>query len=108
MHYKRLLTLIDSISSYLSVGLDIGADFTWMSIALPSNAVRIRLYIDIYLEYQKHLDALLNSLHETVDNLQDTVIYGQLALLQSLHKCICPSGVPALPGASCTWPHSIM
>ena len=23
--------------------------------ALPSNAVRIRLYIDTYLEYQKHL-----------------------------------------------------
>ena len=35
MHYKRLLTLIDSVSSYLSVGLDVGADFTWMSIALP-------------------------------------------------------------------------
>lgn len=38
MHYKRLLTLIDSISSYLSVGLDIGADFTWMSIALPNGS----------------------------------------------------------------------
>ena len=35
MHYKSLLTLIDSVSSYLSVGLDVGADFTWMSIALP-------------------------------------------------------------------------
>ena len=35
MHYKRLLSLIDSVSSYLSVGLDVGADFTWMSIALP-------------------------------------------------------------------------
>ena len=35
--------------------------------ALPSNAVRIRLYIDTYQEYQKHLDALLKALHETVD-----------------------------------------
>ena len=34
MHYKRLLTWIDGSSSYLSVGLDVGADFTWMSIAL--------------------------------------------------------------------------
>ena len=38
MHYKRLLTLIDSISSYPSVGLDVGADFTWMSIALPNGS----------------------------------------------------------------------
>ena len=34
MHYQRLLSLIDSVSSYLSVGLDVGADSTWMSIAL--------------------------------------------------------------------------
>ena len=38
MHYKRLLTWIDGSSSYLSVGLDVGADFTWMSIALPNGA----------------------------------------------------------------------
>lgn len=38
MHYKRLLALIDSVSSYLSVGLDVGADFTWMSIALPNGS----------------------------------------------------------------------
>ena len=38
MHYKRLLSLIDSVSSYLSVGLDVGADFTWMSIALPNGS----------------------------------------------------------------------
>ena len=38
MHYKRLLTLIDGVSSYLSVGLDVGADFTWMSIALPNGS----------------------------------------------------------------------
>ena len=52
--------------------------------ALPSNAVRIRLYIDTYQEYQKHLDALLKALHETVDRLQDTLIYDQICLLQSL------------------------
>ena len=52
--------------------------------ALPSNAVRIRLYIDTYQEYQKHLDALLKTLHETVEKLQDTLIYDQICLLQSL------------------------
>ena len=52
--------------------------------ALPSNAVRIRLYIDTYQEYQKHLDALLKALHKTVDQLQDTLIYDQICLLQSL------------------------
>ena len=52
--------------------------------ALPSNAVRIRLYIDTYQEYQKHLDALLKALHETVEKLQDTPIYDQICLLQSL------------------------
>ena len=53
--------------------------------ALPSNAVRIRLYIDTYLEYQKHLDALLKALHETVERMQDTLICDQICLLQSLH-----------------------
>ncbi len=53
--------------------------------ALPSNAVRIRLYIDTYQEYQKHLDALLKALHKTVDQLKGTTVYGQISLLQSLH-----------------------
>ena len=40
IHYQRLLSLIDSVSSYLSVGLDVGADSTWMSIALlPDDSV---------------------------------------------------------------------
>ena len=52
--------------------------------ALPSNAVRIRLYVDTYQEYQKHLDTLLKALHETVEKLQDTPIYDQICLLQSL------------------------
>ena len=52
--------------------------------ALPSNAVRIRLYVDTYQEYQKHLDTLLKALHETVEKLQDTLIYDQICLLQSL------------------------
>lgn len=38
MHYKRLLTFMNGVSSYLSVGLDVGADFTWMSIALPNGS----------------------------------------------------------------------
>ena len=52
--------------------------------ALPSNAVRIRLYVDTYQEYQKHLDTLLKALHETVEKLRDTLIYDQICLLQSL------------------------
>ena len=52
--------------------------------ALPSNAVRIRLYVDTYQQYQKHLDELLKTLHETVEKLQDTPIYNQICLLQSL------------------------
>ena len=52
--------------------------------ALPSNAVRIRLYVDTYQEYQKHLDALLKALHETAEKLQNTLIYNQICLLQSL------------------------
>jgi len=52
--------------------------------ALPSNAVRIRLYISLYKEYQKHLDDLLAALHESVDRLQGTAVYGRICLLQSL------------------------
>ena len=38
--------------------------------ALPSNALRIRLYIETYREYQKHLDSILEELHKAVDGLQ--------------------------------------
>ena len=37
MHYNKLLQIFDS-TSYLSVGLDVGADFTWMSIDLPNGS----------------------------------------------------------------------
>lgn len=37
--------------------------------ALPSNATRIRLYIDSYWEYQKHLDSILEELRNAVDKL---------------------------------------
>ncbi len=52
--------------------------------ALKSNAVRIRLYISIYKEYQKHLDDILEALHESVDKLQGTAVYDHICLLQSL------------------------
>ncbi|MSS87213.1 IS110 family transposase, partial [Eisenbergiella tayi] len=35
MHYHKVLEMFESIP-YLSVGLDVGADFTWMSIMLPN------------------------------------------------------------------------
>ncbi len=52
--------------------------------ALSSNAIRIRLYIDSYRECQKHLDAILQALHEAVDKLQETPVYGRICLLQTL------------------------
>ena len=52
--------------------------------ALPSNAVRIRLYIKMYREYQAHLDSILEELHKTVDKLQGDPVYDRICLLQSL------------------------
>ena len=59
-------------------------DATIFGRALDSNAVRIRLYISIYKEYQKHLDDILEALHEFVDKMQDTAVYDRICLLQSL------------------------
>ena len=52
--------------------------------ALPSNAVRIRMYIETYLAYQKHLDSLLDELHKAVDKFQGKPVYDQITLLQSM------------------------
>jgi transposase len=52
--------------------------------SLASSAVRIRLYISSYKEYQKHLDDILESLHEFVDKLLGTAVYDRICLLQSL------------------------
>ena len=38
MHYKKVLEMFQNIP-YLSVGLDVGADFTWMSIMLPNGTL---------------------------------------------------------------------
>ena len=38
MQNKQVVELLNS-SSYLSVGFDVGADFTWMSIALPNQTI---------------------------------------------------------------------
>ena len=38
MHYQKVLKMLQSIP-YLSVGLDVGADFTWMSIMLPNGTL---------------------------------------------------------------------
>lgn len=53
--------------------------------ALPSNALRIRLYIKTYLEYQAHLDSILEELHNAVDKLEGTPVYDRILLLQSMH-----------------------
>ena len=51
---------------------------------LKSNAVRIRLYIETYQQYQTHLEAILQELHKAVDQLQGMPVYNQIALIQSL------------------------
>lgn len=53
--------------------------------ALPSNALRIRLYIKIYREYQAHLDSILEELHKTVNKLEGTPVHERISLIQSLH-----------------------
>lgn len=52
--------------------------------ALPSNALRIRLYIKTYREYQEHLDSILEELHKAVDKLEGTPDYDRILLLQTL------------------------
>ena len=52
--------------------------------ALPSNAIRIRLYIETYRMYQGHLDSILEELHKATDRLQGTPVYDRICLLQSL------------------------
>ena len=64
--------------------LEAAKDSAIFGRALPSNAVRIRLYIESYQTYQKHLDTLLLALHEAVDKLQGTPVYDRICLLQSL------------------------
>lgn len=56
-------------------------DAAVFSRALPSNAIRIRLYIDSYREYQKHLDTILKALHESVGKLLGTAVYNRIRLL---------------------------
>lgn len=52
--------------------------------ALPSTALRIRMYIKTYQEYQAHLDSILAELHKAVDKLEGTPVYDRIFLLQSL------------------------
>ena len=52
--------------------------------ALPSNALRIRLYIKMFREYQTHLDSIQDELHKAVNKQQGTPVYDRICLLQSL------------------------
>lgn len=52
--------------------------------ALPSNAICIRLYIDSYREYQKHLDTIMEAIYASVGRLEGDPIYDRILLLQSL------------------------
>lgn len=73
-----------ALSKYDSIRA-VAEDAAIFGRALPSNAVRIRLYIETYQEYQNHQDALLLALQEAVDRLQGTPAYDRICLLQSLH-----------------------
>ncbi len=46
--------------------------------ALPSSAIRIRLYIETYREYQKHLDSILEEFHKAVDGPQGKPVYDRI------------------------------
>lgn len=52
--------------------------------ALPSNAIRIKLYIEQYQQYQKHLDIIMDAIQESVNALEGTVTYDRIQLLQTL------------------------
>ena len=52
--------------------------------ALPSNAVRIRLYVEQFKEYQQHLDDILEALHKAVDGLKNPITRERIELLQTL------------------------
>ena len=52
--------------------------------ALQSNAIRIRLYIKLYREYQGHLDSMLEELHKAVERLEGTPVRDRISLLQTL------------------------
>ncbi len=64
--------------------------------ALPSNALRIRLYIETYREYQKHLDSILEELHKAVDGLQ-----GKPIITRSALSSPCGCGFPERSCADC-------
>ena len=72
-----------ALSRYEAI-LEAAKDAAIFGRALPSHAVRIRLYIESYQTYQKHLDTLLLALHEAVDRLHGTPVYDRICLLQSL------------------------
>lgn len=52
--------------------------------AMKSNAIRIRLYIDSYREYQKRLDTIMETIHSSVDALEGGPVHDRILLLQSL------------------------
>ncbi|MCI8635106.1 MAG: IS110 family transposase [Eubacterium sp.] len=52
--------------------------------SLLSSALRIRLYIKTYREYQEYPDSILEELHKAVDKLEGTPAYDRIVLLQSL------------------------
>lgn len=52
--------------------------------ALPSSAIRIRLYVSVFQEYQAHLDSILKELHKAVDNLENAQTRNRICLLQTL------------------------
>ena len=75
---KYALTKYDAIC-------DAARDASVFGRSLPSNALRIRLYIKTYREYQVYLDSILAELHKAVDKLEGTPDYDRISLIQSMH-----------------------
>ena len=57
MKYQKVLMMLESIP-YLSVGLDVGADFTWMSIMLPNGILTGKPFKIIHSDPQSREQAV--------------------------------------------------
>ncbi len=64
---------------------------------LNSNAIPIRLYVNAYREYQKHLDDILKTIQKSVKALQGTAVYNRICFLQPLRGVGFLSAVVLIP-----------
>lgn len=73
-----------SLAKYDAI-FNVAKDAAFFGHTLPSNALRICMYIKISWECQAHLDSILKELHKAVDKPKGTPDYDRISLIQSLH-----------------------